>query len=83
MIAAESANVSVCGVPWWMNVMSSVDSEDGGGELSAVETLGCFSPSVVISRDVRRRGDVEKLLYSHRIYSRKRIRQAMRRGCRR
>lgn len=43
--------------------MSSVDSEDGGG-LWALETLGCFSPSVVISRDVRRCGNVEKLLYT-------------------
>ena len=48
VIVAESGKVRVCGVPWWMNVMSSVDSD--GGELSAVETLGWFSPSVVISR---------------------------------
>ena len=50
MKVAESAKVSVCGVPWWMNVMSSVDCEDGGRELSAVETLSGFSASVVISR---------------------------------
>ena len=63
MIVAESARVSVCGVPWWMNVMSSVDSE-GGGELSAVTMLGWSSPSVVILRDARRCANVEKLRYT-------------------